>query len=241
MHSVGGWAALTGAIILGARKGKYNADGSVNPMPGSNLPLATLGTFILWMGWFGFNGGSQLAIGSAADVVAIATIYMNTNLAAASGVVVAIILTAILYKKVDLTMALNGALGGLVAITAEPLAPSPFMSVIIGGIGGGLVVFAVPLLDKLKIDDVVGAISAHLVAGIWGTIAVVFSGGDFVAQIMGIVGIGVFMVVTSAIVWFGLKMIVGLRPSEEDEDLGLDRAENGMEAYPEFGRGSQTI
>ena len=136
VHSVGGWAALTGAIILGARKGKYNADGSINPMPGSNLPLATLGTFILWMGWFGFNGGSQLAMGSAADVVAIATIYMNTNLAAAAGVVVAIILTGIMYKKIDLTMALNGALGGLVAITAEPLAPSPFMSIIIGGIGG---------------------------------------------------------------------------------------------------------
>ena len=241
VHSVGGWAALTGAIILGARKGKYNADGSVNPMPGSNLPLATLGTFILWMGWFGFNGGSQLAMGSAADVVAIATIYMNTNLAAAAGVVVAIILTAIIYKKVDLTMALNGALGGLVAITAEPLAPSPFLAIVIGGIGGLLVVFAVPLLDKLKIDDVVGAISVHLVAGIWGTLAVVFSGASIGAQLAGIVGTAVFMIVTSGIVWYALKLIMGLRPSEEDEDLGLDRSENGMEAYPEFGRGSQTI
>jgi Amt family ammonium transporter len=241
VHSVGGWAALTGAIILGARKGKYNADGSINVMPGSNLPLATLGTFILWMGWFGFNGGSQLAMGSAADVVAIATIYMNTNLAAAAGVVVAIILTGILYKKVDLTMALNGALGGLVAITAEPLAPSPFLSIIIGGIGGLLVVFAVPLLDKLKIDDVVGAISVHLVAGIWGTLAVVLTHGDLVAQVTGIIAIGVFMVVTSGIFWFILKAVVGLRPSEEDEELGLDRAENGMEAYPEFGRGSQIL
>ena len=243
VHSVGGWAALTGAIILGARKGKYGADGSINPMPGSNLPLAALGTFILWMGWFGFNGGSQLAMGSAADVVAIATIYMNTNLAAAAGVVMALILTGIMYKKVDLTMLLNGALGGLVAITAEPLAPSPFMSIIVGGIGGLLVVFAVPLLDKLKIDDVVGAISVHLVAGIWGTIAVVFSNGDATigGQLTGIVGVAVFMIITSAILWFILKLIFGLRPSEEDEALGLDRAENGMEAYPEFGRGSQTF
>jgi len=241
VHSVGGWAALTGAIIIGARKGKYNADGSVNPMPGSNLPLATLGTFILWMGWFGFNGGSQLAMGSAADMVAIATIYVNTNLAAAAGVVVAIILTSIMYKKVDLTMALNGALGGLVAITAEPLAPSPALAIFIGGIGGLLVVFAVPLLDKMKIDDVVGAISVHLVAGIWGTIAVVFSGASIVAQLTGIIAVGVFVVITSGIVWFALKLIFGLRPSEEDEDLGLDRAENGMEAYPEFGRGSQTL
>ncbi|MEQ8588100.1 MAG: ammonium transporter [Thalassobaculaceae bacterium] len=243
VHSVGGWAALTGAIILGARKGKYNADGSINPMPGSNLPLAALGTFILWMGWFGFNGGSQLAMGSAADVVAIATIYMNTNLAAAAGVVAALILTGVMYKKVDLTMLLNGALGGLVAITAEPLAPSPLLSIIIGAIGGVLVVFAVPLLDKLKIDDVVGAISVHLVAGIWGTIAVVFSNGDATigGQLTGIVGVAVFMIITSAIVWFVLKLIFGLRPSEEDESLGLDRAENGMEAYPEFGRGSQTL
>ena len=243
VHSVGGWAALTGAIIIGARKGKYNADGSINPMPGSNLPLAALGTFILWMGWFGFNGGSQLAMGSAADVVAIATIYVNTNLAAAAGVVIAIILTGIMYKKVDLTMALNGALGGLVAITAEPLAPSPATAIFVGAIGGVLVVFAVPLLDKLKIDDVVGAISVHLVAGIWGTIAVVFSNSDATigGQLTGIVGVGVFMLITSSIVWFVLKLIFGLRPSEEDESLGLDRAECGMEAYPEFGRGSQTI
>jgi len=243
VHSVGGWAALTGAIILGARKGKYSADGSVNPMPGANLPLATLGTFVLWMGWFGFNGGSQLAMGTGADVVAIATIYLNTNLAAAAGVVAAIILTSILYKKVDLTMALNGALGGLVAITAEPLAPSPGLSILIGAVGGLLVVVAVPLLDKLKIDDVVGAVSVHLIAGIWGTIAVCFSTGfeNAGTQLIGILAIGVFMVVTSSVVWFILKASMGLRPSEEDEVLGLDRAECGMEAYPEFGRGSQTI
>jgi Amt family ammonium transporter len=241
VHSVGGWAALTGAIILGARKGKFT-DGKINPIPGSSMPLATLGTFILWLGWFGFNGGSQLAMGSAADVISISNIYINTNIAAAAGVVVSIILTQVLYGKVDLSMALNGALGGLVAITAEPLAPSPWLAIIIGGIGGALVVIAVPLLDKLKIDDVVGAISVHLVAGIWGTLAVPLSNGDatFGAQIMGIVGVGVFMVVTSSIVWFILKLTIGIRVSEEDEEIGLDRAELGMEAYPEF-RGSQTL
>ncbi len=241
VHSVGGWAALTGAIIIGARKGRF-VDGKSIPMPGANLPLATLGTFILWMGWFGFNGGSQLAMGSAADVIAIATIYMNTNLAAASGVVIAVILTLIMYKKVDLTMALNGALGGLVAITAEPLAPSPLMAIIVGGIGGMIVVLTVPLLDKLGIDDVVGAVPVHLFAGIWGTIAVAFTGGaNIVTQIIGIVAIGAFVAVTSAIVWAVLGMILGLRPSEEEEDSGLDRTECGLEAYPEFGSGSQTI
>jgi len=243
VHSVGGWAALTGAIILGARRGKFNKDGSVNPMPGSNLPLATLGTFILWLGWFGFNGGSQLAMGSAADIVAIAAIYVNTNIAAAAGVVAAIVLTSIMYKKVDLTMALNGALGGLVAITAEPLAPSVGMAVFVGAIGGVLVVFAVPILDRLRIDDVVGAIPVHLVCGVWGTIAVALSNADasFVNQIVGILAVGAFMIVTTAIVWYVLKIVAGLRPSEEDEDMGLDRAECGLEAYPEFGRGSQTF
>ena len=236
VHSVGGWAALTGAIVIGARKGKYGEDGQVNPMPGSNLPLATLGTFILWLGWFGFNGGSQLAMGTAADIRDISSIYINTNLAAAGGVVAAIILTQILYKKLDLTMALNGALGGLVAITAEPLAPTPGLSILIGGVGGIIVVLAVPLLDKLKIDDVVGAIPVHLLAGIWGTIAVVFSNGDasLGTQLIGIISIGVFVVVTSAIVWFALKLTLGLRPSEEEEMDGLDKSECGMEAYPEF-------
>tara|TARA_R110002095_G_scaffold24036_2_gene25126 strand:- start:1591 stop:2949 length:1359 start_codon:yes stop_codon:yes gene_type:complete len=242
VHSVGGWAALTGALILGARKGKY-VNGRAMPIPGSSMPLATLGTFILWLGWFGFNGGSQLALGSAADVIAISNIYINTNLAAAAGVVIAIIMTQLLYGKVDLSMALNGALGGLVAITAEPLAPAPWLAIVIGAIGGALVVIAVPLLDKLKIDDVVGAISVHLVAGIWGTLAVPLSNGDatFGAQIMGIVGVGVFMIVTSSVLWMLLKFTIGIRVSEEDEDMGLDRAELGMEAYPEFGRGSQTL
>jgi Amt family ammonium transporter len=242
VHSVGGWAALTGAIILGARKGKYGSDGSVNPMPGANLPLATLGTFILWLGWFGFNGGSVLALGDAASATWMAIVYTNTNLAAAGGVVAAIILTQILYKKIDLTMALNGAIAGLVSITAGPDLTNHFWSIVIGAIGGIIVVIAIPLLDKLKIDDVVGAISAHLVAGIWGTLAVgIFGGGDLIVQIIGIVAIGAFTIVASGIVWFLLKATIGLRVSEEDEMLGLDKAELGMEAYPEFGQGSSSM
>ncbi len=242
VHSVGGWAALTGALILGARRGKYGPDGSVRPMPGANLPLATLGTFILWLGWFGFNGGSQLALGSALDASAMAIVYVNTNLAAAAGVVAAMLVTQIVYKKVDLTMALNGAIAGLVSITAGPDLQNHFLAIIVGGIGGILVVFAIPLLDKLKIDDVVGAISAHLVAGIWGTLAVgIFGGADIVVQVIGIVAIGVFMTVTSAIVWLVLKYTIGLRVDEESEVNGLDQSELGLEAYPEFGRGSQTV
>ena len=240
VHSVGGWAALTGAIILGARKGKYGPDGQVNPIPGANLPLATLGTFVLWLGWFGFNGGSQLALGSAADATWMAIVFTNTNLAAAGGVVAAMLMTQIMYKKVDLTMALNGAIAGLVSITAGPDLTNHLMSIVVGAIGGVLVVIAIPMLDKFKIDDVVGAISAHLVAGIWGTLAVgIFGGGDLMVQIIGIVAIGVFVVVTSSIVWLILKYTMGIRASEEDEDLGLDSAELGLEAYPEFGRGSQ--
>lgn len=241
VHSVGGWAALTGAIILGARKGKYGEDGSVHPMPGSNLPLATLGTFVLWLGWFGFNGGSQLAMGSGADVIAIANIYGNTSMAAAGGVVAAAILTQILYKKVDLTMALNGALAGLVSITAGPDTPTIGSAIIIGAIGGVLVVVAVPLLDKLKIDDVVGAVSVHLVAGIWGTLAVPLTndGASFGVQLTGIVAMGAFTIVTSAIVWLVLKFTIGIRLSEEDEANGADATELGLEAYPEFGKGSQ--
>jgi Amt family ammonium transporter len=236
VHSVGGWAALAGALIIGARKGKYGSDGQVTPMPGANLPLATLGTFILWLGWFGFNGGSQLAMGSAADAVAISSIYINTNLAAAGGVIAAIVLNQILYKKLDLTMALNGALGGLVAVTAEPLTPTPGLAILVGGIGGIIVVLAVPLLDKLKIDDVVGAIPVHLLCGIWGTIAVVLSNSDasLSTQLIGIVSIGLFTVITSAIAWFVIKLVIGLRPTEEEEITGLDKSECGMDAYPEF-------
>jgi len=242
VHSVGGWAALTGAIILGARRGKYGPGGRVNPMPGANLPLATLGTFILWFGWFGFNGGSQLALGSAADATAMAIVYVNTNLGAAAGVVAAMALSQAIYKKIDLTMALNGAIAGLVSITAGPDLQNHLLAIVIGGVGGCLVVIAVPLLDKLKIDDVVGAIPAHLVAGIWGTLAVaIFGGGDLVAQITGIVAIGAFVSLASAVLWLALKATMGIRVSAEHEDLGLDMAELGMEAYPEFGRGSRAI
>ena len=238
VHSVGGWAALAGALVIGARKGKYNADGSINALPGSNLPLATLGTFILWLGWFGFNGGSQLALGSAADAQAVGEIFINTNIAAAGGVLAAIILTRVLYGKIDLTMALNGALAGLVSITAEPLAPTMGSAILIGAVGGVLVVFAVPLIDKLKIDDVVGAIAVHLVAGIWGTLAVPLTNADasFGTQIVGILAAAVFVFVTSYIVWMILKVTMGVRVSEEDEEKGLDLSELGMEGYPEFGR-----
>ena len=235
VHSVGGWAALTGAIILGARKGKYSA-GGVTPMPGSSIPLATLGTFILWLGWFGFNGASQLAMGTIGDVSDVSRIFVNTNMAAAAGVVVTMILLQLVYKKVDVTMTLNGALAGLVAITAEPLAPSVMQAVFIGGIGGVIVVFTVPLLDKLKIDDVVGAVPVHLFAGIWGTFIVPLSnsGTSYGVQLIGIASYGVFTVVCSVVVWLLFKAIVGIRVSEEEEMLGLDKAEIGVEAYPEF-------
>ena len=236
VHSVGGWAALTGAIFLGARTGKYDKNGKVIPILGSSMPLATLGTFILWFGWFGFNGGSQLALGSAADVNAISTIFINTNMAAAGGVVVALIATRLFYGKIDLTMVLNGAIGGLVSITAEPLTPSIGMATLIGGIGGLLIVLTVPLLDKLKIDDVVGAIPAHLVCGIWGTLAVPLTntGANFSSQILGITAIGGFVIITSTITWFIITKTIGIRVSKSEESLGMDKAELGMEAYPEF-------
>ena len=253
VHAAGGWAALAGAIVLGARTGKYK-DGRVNPMPGSNLPLATLGTFILWMGWFGFNGGSQLALGSVGDADAVAMIFANTNTAAAGGAVVAMVMTQLMYKKIDLTMVLNGALAGLVSITAEPLAPTLGEATLIGAVGGVIVVIFVPLLDKLKIDDVVGAIPVHLVAGIWGTIAVAFNtqtnytneAGEEVArtfmeqlfvQLQGIVMIGAFVFIASLVVWLILKAVMGLRVDEEAEIDGLDTTEMGMEAYPDFGKG----
>jgi len=243
VHSVGGWAALAGALILGPRLGKFGSDGSVHPMPGSNLPLATLGTFILWLGWFGFNGGSQLALGSVGDAADVSRIFANTNAAAAGGVVAAIILTQLVYGKVDLTMALNGALAGLVSITAEPLTPSLGAATLIGAVGGVIVVFTVPMLDKMKIDDVVGAIPVHLFAGIWGTIAVVITNGDasIGTQLFSIAVVGAFTFVVSAVVWFILKATIGIRVSEEEEMSGLDNAELGMEAYPEFGKGSQFV
>jgi Amt family ammonium transporter len=239
VHSVGGWAALMGALILGPRIGKYAKDGRVIPMQGSNLPLATLGTFILWMGWFGFNGGSQLAMGSIGDVADISRIFANTNAAAAGGAIVALILTQMLYRKPDLTMILNGALAGLVSITAEPLTPSLGAATLIGGIGGVIVVLAVPMLDRMKIDDVVGAIPVHLLAGIWGTLAVPLTNGDasFSVQIISIVIVGLFVCITSGILWALLNAFMGIRVSEEHEVNGLDTSELGMEAYPEFSRG----
>ncbi|WP_299082357.1 ammonium transporter [uncultured Ruegeria sp.] len=237
VHSVGGWAALAGCLILGPRIGKYK-DGKVHPMPGSNLALATLGTFILWLGWFGFNGGSQLAMGTVGDVSDVSRIFANTNMAAAAGAVAALIMTQVLYKKPDLTMVLNGALAGLVSITAEPLAPTLFGALWIGAVGGIIVVFAVPMLDKFKIDDVVGAIPVHLFAGIWGTIAVIFYGeASLITQLTGIVAYGIFTFVAALILWSILKAAMGIRVSEEDEINGLDMAELGMEAYPEFSKG----
>ncbi|SON57563.1 Ammonia transporter [Hartmannibacter diazotrophicus] len=243
VHSVGGWAALSGALILGARKGKYGPNGQINAIPGSSMPLATLGTFILWLGWFGFNGASQLAMGTIGDVSDVSRIFANTNLAACGGVVAAMILTQILYKKVDVTMALNGALAGLVSITAEPLMPSPLLSIVIGAIGGIIVVITVPMFDKMKIDDVVGALPVHLLCGIWGTIAVPISndGTSFATQATGIAAIGIFTLVASGIVWMVLKVTVGIRVSEEEEAMGLDQAEIGVEAYPEFGVGSARL
>ena len=238
VHAAGGFAALAGALILGPRIGKFK-DGRVVPIPGSNLALATLGTFILWLGWFGFNGGSQLAAGTVGDVTDISRIFANTNMAAAAGAVAALILTQVMYKKVDLTMVLNGALAGLVSITAGPLDPTLFGALWIGAIGGIIVVFAVPMLDRLRIDDVVGAIPVHLLAGIWGTLAVPFYTADtsFAVQAMGIIAIGAFVFVTSAVIWLILKAVMGIRVSEEDEINGLDMAELGMEAYPEFSKG----
>lgn len=237
VHSVGGWAALAGAIILGPRLGKYGKDGKVTPMPGSNLALATLGTFILWLGWFGFNGGSQLAMGTVGDVSDVSRIFANTNMAAAAGSISALILTQVLYKKPDLTMVLNGALAGLVSITAEPLAPSLFGALWIGAVGGVIVVLAVPMLDKFKIDDVVGAIPVHLFCGIWGTLAVVFYGdASLGTQLLGIFAYGAFTFVISLVLWLVIKGTMGLRVDQETEINGLDMAEMGMEAYPEFSK-----
>lgn len=241
VHSVGGWAALAGAVVLGPRLGKYRADGSIVPMPGSNLPLATLGTFILWLGWFGFNGGSQLALGSIGNAADVSRIFVNTNMGAAGGAIAALVMTQLLYGKVDLTMILNGALAGLVSITAEPLAPSIGAAILIGAVGGVISTLMVPALDKMKIDDVVGAIPVHLCCGIWGTIAVVLTNGDATigGQLAGILFIGAFVFGVSLVMWYLLAMTVGIRVSEEEEIAGLDSAELGMEAYPEFGKGSQ--
>ncbi|NQY25447.1 MAG: ammonium transporter [Campylobacteraceae bacterium] len=237
VHSVGGWAALAGVIVLGPRIGKYGKNGSVRPIPGSNLSLATLGTFILWMGWFGFNGGSQLAMGSKADINGIAMVIADTNMAACAGALAAALLTQLIYKKVDLTFVLNGALAGLVSVTAGPDL-GIIISLIVGAVGGIIVVLVVPLWDKVKIDDPVGALSVHLVAGIWGTLAVGIFNPEvsIVAQLTGIVVIGAFVFISSFIVWKLLDLLIGIRVSEEVEIEGLDIHETGLEAYPEFKR-----
>ena len=236
VHLCGAAAALAGVLLLGARKGKYGKGGQVNAIPGSNLPLAALGTLILWLGWFGFNGGSQLAMGTVGDVSDVSRIFANTNMAAAGGLVFALLLSRIWFGKADLTMALNGALAGLVAITAEPLTPAPLSATLIGAVGGLLVVLSIVTLDKLKIDDPVGAISVHGVVGIWGLLAVCFTNEDasLLAQLMGLVSIFAWVFITSFIVWFVIKKTVGIRVSEEEEYEGVDISECGLEAYPEF-------
>ncbi len=236
VHMAGAAAALAGVLVLGARKGKYSKDGSVNAIPGANLPLATLGTFVLWLGWFGFNGGSVLATSDVENSNAVAVVFMNTNAAAAGGVVAALITARLLFGKADLTMALNGALAGLVAITAEPSTPTALQATLFGAIGGGLVVFSILTLDKLKIDDPVGAISVHGVVGLLGLLLVPVTndGSSFSGQVIGALTIFVWVFVTSMIVWLALKAIMGLRVSEEEEYEGVDISECGMEAYPEF-------
>jgi Amt family ammonium transporter len=233
VHAAGGAAALAGAIIIGPRIGRFGKDGSSTPIPASSIPLATLGTFILWLGWFGFNGGSQLAIGTMDDAVAVSNIFVNTNIAACSGLIVAMVISQTLYGKVDVTFALNGALAGLVSITAEPLMPTAYSSMLIGGIGGMIAVFGTQFISSLKIDDVVGALPVHLIAGIWGTIAVAITNPDtsFVTQTIGAFSVVIFVFIVSAIVWSVLKMTVGVRPSEEEELLGSDKTEVGIEGY----------
>ncbi|WP_308364275.1 MULTISPECIES: ammonium transporter [unclassified Microbulbifer] len=236
VHMAGAAAALAGVLLLGARKGKYGPNGEVFAIPGANLPLATLGTFILWMGWFGFNGGSVLKLGDAANAHSVAMVFLNTNTAAAGGAVAALITARILFGKADLTMLLNGALAGLVAITAEPSTPTPLQATLFGALGGVLVVFSIVSLDKLKIDDPVGAISVHGVVGFLGLLLVPVTndGSSFSGQLIGAATIFVWVFAASFAVWFLLKAITGIRVSEEEEQEGVDLVECGMEAYPEF-------
>ncbi len=236
VHMAGAAAALAGVILLGARKGKYGANGQINAFPGANLPLATLGMFILWMGWFGFNGGSTLKLGGIGVANEVANVFLNTNAAASGGLIAALLVGRIMFGKADLTMALNGALAGLVAITAEPADPTPLLATIIGAIGGVIVVFSIVFLDKIRIDDPVGAISVHGVVGVWGIFAVLLSDADatFMGQLVGMLTIFIWVFGTSLIVWGIIKAVMGLRVSEEIEYEGVDVAECGMEAYPEF-------
>ncbi len=239
VHMAGAAAALAGVLLLGARKGKYGADGRVNAIPGSNLPMATLGTFILWMGWFGFNGGSVLKLGDIASSHSVAMVFLNTNAAAAAGAVSALILAKLLFKKADLTMILNGALAGLVVITAEPSTPTPMQATCFGAIAGIVVVFSIIGLDKLKIDDPVGAISVHGVVGLLGLllVPVTNSASTLTGQLIGAATIFIWVFSTSLLVWFVLKQVIGIRVSAEEEYEGVDKSDCGMEAYPEFTRG----
>lgn len=236
VHMAGASAALAGVLLLGARKGKYGKQGQIHAIPGANLPLATLGTFILWMGWFGFNGGSVLKLGDIASANSVAMVFVNTNAAATGGVIAAVLIARIMFGKADLTMALNGALAGLVAITAEPSTPSVLAATSIGAVGGLIVVFSILMLDKLKIDDPVGAISVHGVVGLWGLLAVPLTneGASFVGQLVGALTIFVWVFFASLIVWYVIKLIMGIRVSEEEEYAGVDISECGIEAYPEF-------
>ena len=236
VHMAGASAALAGVLLLGARKGKYGKDGQINAIPGANMPLATLGTFILWMGWFGFNGGSTLKLGGISVANEVANVFLNTNAAAAGGLIAALIVARLLFGKADLTMALNGALAGLVAITAEPADPTPLVATLIGAVGGVIVVFSIIFLDKIKIDDPVGAISVHGVVGFFGVMVVPFTDGDatYMGQLIGAGVIFGWVFVTSFITWLVIKTVMGIRVSEEDEYNGVDIAECGLEAYPEF-------
>ncbi len=235
VHLCGASAALAGVLLLGARKGKF-VDGRVKAIPGANLPLATLGTFILWLGWFGFNGGSELKISNIEEANAVSLVFVNTNAAAAGGLVAALILSQLWFGKADLTMVLNGALAGLVAITAEPLTPTPLVATFVGAIGGLIVVAAIITIDKMKIDDPVGAISVHGVCGIWGLLAVAFTNpeGSIVVQLTGIVVIFAWVFITSFVTWLIIKAVMGIRVTEEEELEGVDVAECGLAAYPEF-------
>ena len=236
VHLCGAAAALAGVLLLGARKGKYSSSGQINAIPGCNMPLAALGTLILWLGWFGFNGGSELKLSDVGEANSVALVFVNTNMAAAGGLVFALLLARLWFGKADLTMALNGALAGLVAITAEPLTPVPLAATLIGAVGGLIVVTSIVLLDKLRIDDPVGAISVHGVVGIWGLLAVCFTNGDakLWVQLVGMLSIFAWVFVTSLAVWFVIKKTIGIRVSEEEEYEGIDISECGLEAYPEF-------
>ena len=236
VHLCGASAALAGVILLGARKGKYRPDGSINPIPGANMPMATLGTFILWMGWFGFNGGSELIVSNVGEANSVAAVFVNTNAAAAGGVVAAMILSRLLFRTTDLTMVLNGALAGLVAITAEPLNPVPWQATLIGAVGGIIVVFAILFFDKIKIDDPVGALSVHGVVGIWGLLIVPATNPDatIMSQLLGTAVIFFWTFITAFITWLIIKLLVGIRVTPEEEFEGVDLSECGLEAYPEF-------